>query len=307
MGSDKSTDNKQDKSKLASYTLVILPVIFWGISFISTKVVLQEIPPVSIAFFRQFIALVPLFIWVLATKTSLRIKPKDLLLLAGSCFFGIVLYFVFENHGLVLTTASSASMIVAAVPIFTLISEALLFKMKVNLRIVLCILTSIAGVYLVISVNGKLDFSSGAFLGNMLIMAAMVSWVVYTILSRKLGNRYVSLVITIYQTAISSVLFIPFVIPEIQSWKPVTIVPLLNLIYLGVFCSALSYFSFLHAIKRLGPTVSSAFLNLTPVVAVITGFLVLGERLSLIQYLGMALIMFSLFKLSKDQQSTKPD
>ena len=305
LGSGENTNKKTDKSKLISYALVMLPVIFWGISFISTKVVLQEIPPVSIAFFRQFIALVPLIIWVLATKTSLRIKPRDLLLLAGSCFFGIVLYFVFENNGLMLTTASSASMIVAAVPIFTLISEALLFKMKVNLKIILCVLISIAGVYLVISVNGKLDFSSSTFLGNMLIMGAMISWVIYTILSRRLGNRYVSLVITIYQTAISSILFIPFIIPEIQSWKPVTLVPLLNLIYLGVFCSAISYFSFLYAIKRLGPTVSSAFLNLIPVVAVITGFLVLGERLTLIQYFGMALIMLSLFKLSRDQQKTE--
>ncbi|NJD02393.1 MAG: DMT family transporter [Ruminiclostridium sp.] len=285
-----------------TYAFVILPVIFWGISFISTKVVLQEIPPVSIAFFRQLIALIPLIIWVLATKTSLCIKPRDLLLLAGSCFFGIVLYFIFENNGLLLTTASSAAMIVSAVPIFTLVSEALLFKMKVNLKIILCILTSIAGVYLVISVNGKLDFSSATFLGNLLIMGAMISWVIFTILSRRLGNRYVSLVITTYQAALSSILFIPFIIPEIQSWKPVTPVPLLNLIYLGVFCSALSYFSFLYAVKRLGPTVSSAFLNLIPVVAVITGFLILGEKLALIQYFGMALIMLSLFKLGRDQQ-----
>ncbi len=299
LGSGENPDKKPDKGKLASYALVMLPVIFWGISFISTKVVLQEIPPVSIAFFRQFIALVPLFIWVLATKTSLRIKPGDLLLLAGSSFFGIVLYFVFENNGLRFTTASSASMIVAAVPIFTVITEALFFKMKVNLKIILCILVSIAGVYLVISVNGKLDFSSGTFLGNMLIMGAMISWVVYTVLSRGLGSRYASLVITVYQTAISSILFIPFVIPEIQSWKPVTTTSLLNLIYLGVFCSALSYFAFLYAIKRLGPTVSSAFLNLIPVVSVITGFLVLDERLALVQYFGMALILFSLFRLSK--------
>lgn len=296
------TNTKPASSRLASYALVMLPVIFWGISFISTKVVLEEIPPVSIAFFRQLIALVPLVIWVLATRTSLRIKPSDLLLLAGSSFFGIVLYFIFENNGLMLTSASSASMIVAAVPIFTLLAEALFYKMKINLKIIFCILISIAGVYLVISVNGKLDFSSGTFWGNMLVMGAMVSWVIYTLLSRGLGNRYVSLVITIYQTALSAILFIPFVVPEISRWKPVSTVSVLNLVYLGVCCSALSYFAFLYAIKRLGPTVSSAFLNLIPVVSVITGFIVLRERLDWIQYTGMVLIMFSLFKLGRDHQ-----
>ena len=61
---------------------LILPVLFWGLSFISTKVVLNEMPPVTIAFMRQVIALIPLFIIIIATRMSLRIKLRDLLLLA---------------------------------------------------------------------------------------------------------------------------------------------------------------------------------------------------------------------------------
>jgi Predicted permease, DMT superfamily len=167
---------------------------------------------------------------------------------------------------------------------------------------VICIILSIIGVYLVISVNGKLDFSSSTFWGNILILGAMVSWVIYTILSRNLSNKYSSLVITTYQTAISIILFIPFVIPEIHKWHPVSFVPLMNLIYLGIFCSAVSYLSFLYAIKKLGSTVSSMFLNLIPAVSVVTGFLVLNERLMLIQYIGMILIMLSIFKLDKSHQ-----
>lgn len=296
--------NQRDKSYYVSVLLMLLPVIFWGMSFISTKVVLEEIEPVSIAFFRQFIALVPLAIWNIYTKASLKIKLKDLLLLAGSCFFGIVLYFVFENNGIKHTTASSASMIVSAVPIFTLISEALFFKAKVSAKAVGCIVLSILGVYLVISVNGKLDFSSSTFLGNMLVMGAMVSWVIYTILSRSLSSKYTSLQITFYQTLLSSGLFIPFVIPEIGSWKStISTVTWLNLLYLGVFCSALSYFAFLYAMKRLGPTVSSAFLNLIPVVSVIAGYVLLGERLSVIQFAGMTFIMISLFAINKQQKT----
>ena len=296
---------KHEKKHYVSILFILLPVIFWGVSFISTKVLLREMPPISIAFFRQLIALIPLVVWGLATGASFKIKPVDLLLLAGSCFFGIVLYFIFENNGLRLTTASTASMIVAAVPVFTLITEALFFKMKISARMILCIAVSIFGVYLVISVNGRLDFSSGTFLGNMLMMGAMASWVIYTIMSRRLGSRYSSLVITLYQTALSSALFIPFILPEIKSWKPLSAIALINLIYLGVFCSAISYFSFLYAMKKLGTAVSSAFLNLIPVVSVAVGFLILGERLFLIQYLGMILILLSLFELGRKQASGK--
>lgn len=295
----KSKAGTQNFRNYINLIFVLLPVVFWGLSFISTKVVLKEMPPISIAFFRQLIALIPLAIWGILTRSSFRIDLKDLLLLAFSSFFGIVLYFVFENNGLMHTTASSASMIVAAVPVFTLIVEMLLYKVKPGLSVVLCILTSIFGVYLVISVNGKLDFTQASFKGNMLVMGAMASWIIYTILSRRLSKKYSSFVITLYQTFLSSFLFVPFFIPEISKWQPISGMALFNLIYLGVFCSAVSYFMFLYAIKKLGPTVSSAFLNLIPVISVAAGFFILDERLLPVQYLGSVIILTSLFFLSR--------
>ena len=76
---------------------------------------------------------------------------------------------------------------------------------------------------------------------------------------------------TAYQSMISIFIFIPFILPEVKAWNKLTLYPLLNLIYLGVFCSAFAYFFYNYAVKRLGPTISSAFLNLIPVVSVIFG------------------------------------
>ncbi len=293
------------KSKYTQLAFVLFPVLFWGISFISTKVVLKELSPVSIAFFRQLIALLPLVLWGAITRASFKIALKDLFLLAGSSFFGIVLYFIFENNGLMHTTASSASMIVAAVPVFTLLADMIFFKLKADMKIIACIFASVAGVYLVISVNGKPDFSSAVFKGNMLIMGAMASWVIYTVMSRKLGCKYPSFIITIYQTMLSSLLFLPFLILETKKWEPISTVALLNLLYLGVFCSAISYFMFLYAIKKLGSAVSSAFLNLIPMVSVLAGYLILDEKLLPVQYGGMLIIISSLFFLSRNQRLQK--
>ena len=87
-----------------------------------------------------------------------------------------------------------------------------------------------------------------------------------------------------------------------DGWKPVSAVALLNILYLGVFCPVVSYFSFLCAIKKLGPTVSSAFLNLIPVVSVTAGYFILDERPFLIQYAGMVMIVLSLFELNRTQK-----
>lgn len=284
--------------KLLPYGFILFTVIFWGLSFISTKVVLKEMPPISIAFIRQIIAFAPLAAWTAINKSFEKMPLKDLAMLAVSSFFGIVLYFIFENNGLRLTTSSNASMISSSVPIFTLLAEIAIFKAKANLKVILCILVSVTGVYLVISINGRLDFSSSTFGGNLLMMGAMTSWVVYTIFSRGLGRRYSTMTITTYQTAISAILFIPFVVPEIKYLKPISMIAVLNLLYLGLFCSALAYFLFLYALKRLGATVSAAFLNLIPVVSVIGGMLILSEKLTLTQVTGMALIILSLYGMN---------
>jgi drug/metabolite transporter (DMT)-like permease len=281
---------------------MILTVLFWGFSFISTKIVLTEIPPISIAFFRQFIALCALIPLAWLTGTLSRISLKDFGFMACAGLFGTVLYFIFENTGLQYTTASNASMIVACLPAFTIISEALLFKLKVNWRMVACIALSIFGIYLVVTVDGRLDISSAQFFGNLFMLGSMICWVIYTILNKYVDIRHSSITITAYQTAASIFLFIPFVIPEISRWpSPSSLSPyvIFNLAFLGVFCSAIAYFFYIYGAKRLGATLSAAMLNLIPVVTVISGYFLLQEALVWIQILGMAMTMVSIYVLNR--------
>lgn len=293
-----------NKSKMFSVIAIVLSVIFWGYSFVSTKIVLAELPPITIAFFRQIIASVVLIAVLYAKKLFVKMPVKDLLLLTASSFFGIVLYFIFENTGLKYTTASNGSIIVAAVPIFTLITEYLFYKFKITVRLVLCVIISIFGVVLVIFEQGALDFTSGSTKGNLLMIGAMVSWVIYTIVCKSLTDKYKGIVITAYQMIAGSVLFIPFIIPEISQWQGISAYSTFNLIYLAIFCSALSYYLYNYAVKGLGATVSSMFLNLIPVVSIIGGVLVLGEKVSVLQISGMLLIMISLFMAGGKQRES---
>lgn len=293
-------EKKEASGKRATaIILLVLSIIFWGLSFISTKILLKEIPPASIAFFRQIIAFLVLAVWLISTRKLPKITVKDFLKISFASVFGIVLYFIFENTGLQYTGASNASMIVSAVPVFTLITEMLFFKHKASWKIFLSILISILGVYLVISINGKLDFSSKSFFGNILVLLSMISWVVYTIIIKIFSSKHSSTTLTTYQTFASIFIFLPFVIPEASQWKILSFVSMANLLYLGVFCSAFAYIFFIYATKRLGPTISSSFLNLIPVVTVLAGFFLLDERISILQIAGMLLILVSLYFLSK--------
>lgn len=276
----------------------LLSVLFWGISFVSTKIILNDLPPVSIAFFRQFIALIPLIILMYRQKESYALKKGEIFQFIVATLFGIVLYFYFENRGLTMTTASNASMLVAAIPILTLIVESITLRKPLKLSILACILTSVLGVYFVIFETGAPDFSSKTFLGNLLVIGAMLSWILYTFLSKHLGARYSSLKMTTLQTLFSIPLFIPFVLGEIKAWKIPSLLSLGNLIFLGIFCSTFAYVLFLFGLKALGPVLPSALLNLIPVVTVLVGTIFLDEKMTLPQILGAILIVGSLTFLS---------
>jgi len=296
-------DGRKDLNGMkTNKTLGILSVLFsvfvWGISFVSTKVVLAEFPPVSIAFLRQFVALIPLFVLCFLKKENLKIERNEVLRFILAAFFGIVLYFVFENNGLTLTTASNASMLVAAIPIFVLIVESIAQRKRISVPSLLCIIASVSGVYLVVFEGGLPDFSSGTFLGNLLIFGAMFSWIVYTFISDRLGKKYSSLKMTTIQTIISIPLFFPFVAGELGSWRVPSLTSILNLLFLGVFCSALAYVFYLGGIKILGPVLPSSLLNLIPVVTIIAGVVFLNETLSVYQAAGSILIIGSLTILS---------
>jgi drug/metabolite transporter (DMT)-like permease len=277
---------------------VLFAVFVWGISFVSTKVVLKDLPPLSIAFFRQFVALVPLLILMRLKKESFRLKKGELLTFIFATLFGIVLYFFFENRALTMTSASNASMIAAAVPVFALITEGMARRTRIQLPVALCIAASFIGVYFVIFEGGKPDFESKSFLGNVLMLGSMLSWIIYTFISRKLGESYSSLKMTTLQSILSIPLFIPFILNEIKLWKAPSTIGLLNLVFLGVFCSALAYVFYLYGIQTLGPILPSALLNLIPVVTILAGSILLSEELSIFQILGAVLIIGSLFMLT---------
>jgi drug/metabolite transporter (DMT)-like permease len=291
------------KRKLFATVAILLAVVFWGYSFVSTKIILEELPPITIAFFRQIIASLVLVIFLSIKKLFIKMPIKDVLLLFASSLFGIVFYFLFENTGLKYTTASNASIIVAAVPIFTLVSESLFYKFKITQKVVSCVIVSMLGVFLVIFEQGSLDFSSGSIKGNLLVLGAMISWVIYTIICKSFSNKYKGIVITTYQMIAGSILFIPFTIPEIGKWHSISTYSVLNLLYLALFCSALAYYLYNLSVKSLGATISSMFLNLIPIVSIIGGILVLNEKISVLQIGGMLLIMLSLFFVRSKEQT----
>jgi drug/metabolite transporter (DMT)-like permease len=279
-------------SKRATALLAVWgTVLFWGLSFVSSKTILNAgVPPMTMVAIRFLIATVVLNLFVRKFDPGARLKKQDILPLAASGLFGVTIYFFFEARGIKLTSASHASLIIATIPIFTVIAEAIFFRTRISLAAAAGIVLSVAGVVLLVRRAGE-HFLSGSLVGDLFMFGACLSWVVYILLSKNLHKRMSEIAITAYQSLFGTIFLLPLALLERGQWVPISLAAGLNLAYLALFCSALSNFLYVYALSRLGPIVISPYVNLIPVVSVLGGVFLLGESLAWGQIVGGALIL----------------
>jgi drug/metabolite transporter (DMT)-like permease len=252
--------------------------VIWGLSFLSTKVALAVMPPMTIAVARFAVAVVVLFPVALFTREDLRFKLRDLPFMVASGLLGTTFYFLCENNGIALITASESSLVIATIPVLTLLVDRALLKTRLRARSYVGAVLSFAGVALIVapSIGGISSPIEGfAFMGG-----AAVCWVAYALFTKPLSGRYGGLSITLWQSLFGLAGCVPFALAESRGWVgSLSLSVTLNVLYLGLLCSAAGYLLYIVAIDRLGAGASSVFLNLVPVVSVVAAFFLLGERL----------------------------
>lgn len=274
---------------------IIITVIAWGTSFISTKIILHEMPPSTLAFTRFFIASLLLYGLLKKLEPQTKIAPRDHRSFFIAGFLGIALYFFMENTGIKFTTASNASLITAFVPLLTIATNFIFFRVKLSLCEWLGIILGTAGAYLTVTANGQLDFSSDNFKGNLFLIGAMLAWAAYTIFCKRLQNRYSGLAVVAYQTFYGTLALLPMALLEYTEWQAVSLISWFNIAYLAFICSAAGYVFYSYSLKVLDVTVTIMYLNLVQVFGVGAGYLILNERLLPIQLWGGLLIFISIF------------
>lgn len=275
----------------------------WGLTFLSIKVAIREFGPMSLALFRFVIASILLTFIMLITRTPFGIARKDMLLLTASGLVGVTLYFFFENNGVMRLTASESSIIVGTIPVVTLLGEMLILKHRPDRRVAGGIVLSFVGVALIVF---RSESASSAPEGYLYMGGAALSWAAYSFLTRPLSGKYSMLAVTFWQMVTGALGCIPFALAEHQNWSSLSWAALLNASFLGVFGSAIGYWLYVIALERLGPGASSVFINLIPVVAVAASFVLLGERLGLMQLAGGLMAVLGVYLATTPRRISRP-
>jgi drug/metabolite transporter (DMT)-like permease len=266
-----------DKRRSALVCAISVSVI-WGLSFLSTKVALAAMPPMTIAAARFVVAVVLILPIALLARTDLRLALRDLPVMAASGLLGVTLYFLCENNGIALITASESSLVIATIPVLTLLVDRMIFKTYLKARSYVGAILSFAGVALIVAPS--LGRASSPIAGFAYMGGAAACWVAYALLTKPLSGRYGGLNITFWQSLFGLAGCLPFAFAESPKWgASLSLSVALNVLYLGVLCSAAGYLLYIAAINKLGAGTTSVFLNLVPVVSVAAAYLLLGERL----------------------------
>ncbi len=281
--------------RISVYLYALAAMLFWGMSFIWTSILLADYQPVTIIFVRLVISSVFLFGAVLVTKAWTPIRKADLWLLLLSAVFNPFLYFLLENYGLMNSSPAIAAVIIATIPVFSPIAGYLAFRERLRWFNLAGIFLSFAGILLMLVTR---DLSMVARPAGVLFLAgAVVAALVYSVLLKSLSAKYTPLTIISWQNLAGILLFLPFfLVFEAKDAVQVPLTPRIisSFLFLAILASSLAYVFYVKSIKALGITKANIFSNLIPIFAALFSFTILGEAFSFQKVAGMAVVISGL-------------
>ena len=279
---------------IMGHLLAIFTIFIWGITFISTKILLTKFSPEEILFYRFLIAFLVLIIIYPKKNRLLSIKEEILFCILG--ITGISLYYWTENLALKYTYASNVSLILSAIPIFTaLILHFIAKDEKFTINLFLGFITAIMGICIVIY-NGKILKLNPR--GDLMAVLSAFLFSIYSILIKRVNRKYnqIFIVKKIFFYGILTMVPILF-ISKVTFFKMpnLTVNIVLNFFFLSIFASVLCFLMWNKAINVIGSIKTANYIYLVPLITIISSSIILNEKVNRLMLIGGGLIFAGVY------------
>lgn len=289
------------KHSLAGLMAGLTAASIWGGMYVVSKVVLEVIPPFSLLTIRLVLGAITLGI-VIAFRRNHAFTREQVLqsFLIGFVGYGISLGFQFV--GTKLSTASNGSLVTSATPAFVLIFAPFLLAERTTPRRIIALLISTMGVVAVIDPRNA-ELSPSLFWGNLSLLAAALTWALYSVLVRKISHStdlLASSAVMLIGGIPSSLIFAAREIKTIGVGA-ITSDVVAGILFLGIVSTAIAMLLWNFAFAELPATVASLTFFAQPVVGAILGAMLLSERISVLFIVGGLLIGAGLVITSMQQ------
>ncbi len=290
---------KSNNNNWLYHLIAILVIVAWGVSFPFTKILLTNgITPTEIFVYRSLVAYLGLLVFSRFKVSFWGWREEALALLCG--LTGGALYFILQNVALNMTQLSDVVIVIAINPLLTTILAAIFLKEEhFSLKILLSSVVAFAGVAVVTFRDG---FEWGStLLANVLAFLAALSWSVYSVMLKRVQGRHSTLDITRKVMIYGFLCALPLMFFQPLTPLSTLLRPdlLANMLFLALICSMAAFFIWNLVIKKIGAIRSSNYLYLDPIVSIVMGVILLGEKVTTVAVLGCTLVLVGVIMVEK--------
>lgn len=295
-----------EKPSFKYHLLALTVVAIWGVTFVSTKVLLGAgMKPAAIFACRFLLAYVGLTVYTLFARKTFQLwngwKDELVFLLLGIA--GGSFYFLTENTALAYTQASNVAFLVCSAPLFTAIFTLLysrfgksrfargLEKVQLGWPLIGGTLLALSGMALMLF-EGKKFLLSAA--GDLLAIGAALCWAVYSLFMGQITREYGTLTATRKVFFYGLLTILPFLGGCRDSFSAqILCQPAVwgNLLFLGFIASLVCFLAWNVAIDRLGNVTSTNYVYLNPIFTLLSAMALLGERMTPMAAVGSIAIL----------------
>jgi drug/metabolite transporter (DMT)-like permease len=266
--------------------------VLYGLTFPLTALILKDMGPLYLSAVRSLWSFIFFALYFL-----IRGYPRDpsYPILLGITIFGLVLPLIFQNIGMLYTTASLASIIQSTSPVFVVFLAFFFLKERLTITKTIGALIGILGTVIVMSQGA---YGDSTFLGNVLIAGSSLSLAILAVMEKSALSKHSPIEIL----GITSMMGFPILLMvalSLESIPAFTVSSLGLTIVIALGCTVLPYFLWLDGLKDLEVSKAIVFSYGIPVFGMIFSVLLLGEMITLRMLCGMAVIFLSIWMAQK--------
>lgn len=274
--------------------ILILVSMIWGIKPIVIKGSLGVVTPNEYTMLRILFGAVFSWIFLFFKRDYIPVEKKDI---KGILFISIIGFFNFQflyGVGISMTTAGNTAIIMGSLPILVSIINHFCGIEKINRKSITAILISFIGIILVIFSPGNINFSKKSILGGVVVLFSALGYAIYTVFSKELMKKYPPSQITTFAISITALVML-FISGFRVNMKSIDFKLFLSLIYSGIIAMFIANFLWTWTIsKSESSTDVSLYNNLNPVFTLIFAYFFLGEKVTIVAFIGVVAILCGL-------------
>jgi|GEM_PF-1243978 len=304
--------HKGNTSLIFILFLIAMVSIGWGVAFLSLAVLLEKMEPMQVLAARWSITALVFLILMAAGKIRFRLRGKNALFLILAGLFEPCAYSILEAYGIKLTSASTSAIFVASIPSMTLVLGILLFRSRADLKLVVSIAITFAGVVIATFLSPALSLG-GTKAGMMCMGLGVVAASMYSLSSRKASEDFDAGTVTAVMAFEGAIFF--NIIAFAQGHRGDTfLLPFSDwtlaghMLFLSVFCAFGSYFCYNRLLRDVEPALATNIAgSLSTIIGVVCGILFMGDIWGWYTVVGLCITLIGVWlstsRIKEDKQS----